>query len=159
MKTFMLLFTALMFVGCTDTPETTTKTSTDTQETNTTNSSETMTEENTQAAVTELQIEVLAEGTGDAVAKVGDMVAVHYTGTLVDGSKFDSSLDRNEPIEFLLGQGQVIAGWDQGIEGMKVGEKRKLTIPSDLGYGDMGFPPVIPAKATLIFTTELVAIK
>ena len=159
----MLLFTALVLVGCDDVitvteNKTTQEITEETTETNITNPEITMTDENTPAA-TELQIEVLEEGTGDVVAKAGDTVSVHYTGTLLDGSKFDSSLDRNEPIAFVLGQGQVIAGWDQGIEGMKVGEKRKLTIPSDLGYGDMGYPPVIPAKATLIFTTELVEIK
>ena len=114
--------------------------------------------ENIMDEVTELQIEVLQEGRGEE-AKAGDKVAVHYTGTLTDGSKFDSSLDRGTPFEFSLGAGQVIQGWDQGVAGMKVGEKRKLTIPSALGYGDGGFPPVIPPKATLIFEVELIEIK
>lgn len=84
---------------------------------------------------------------------------MHYTGTLTDGSKFDSSRDRNSPFNFQLGVGQVIKGWDQGLEGMCIGERYILTIPSDLAYGDRGFPPVIPAKATLIFDVELLGIK
>eukprot|EP00775_Hariotina_reticulata_P004460 gene4460-4716_t len=91
-------------------------------------------------------------------AKPGDTVHVHYTGKLVDGTKFDSSLDRGDPIVFELGAGRVIKGWDQGISGMCVGEKRKLKIPPHLGYGDSGAPPTIPGGATLIFDTELVKI-
>jgi FKBP-type peptidyl-prolyl cis-trans isomerase FkpA len=105
-----------------------------------------------------LKIETLKEGTGEA-AKNGDMVSVHYTGTLLNGTKFDSSLDRGEPITFQLGVGQVIAGWEQGILGMKVGEKRKLTIAPELAYGSAGAGGIIPPNATLIFETELVAIK
>lgn len=104
-----------------------------------------------------LKYEDLAVGTGPA-AKVGDTVAVHYTGTLEDGTKFDSSVDRGEPLEFTLGQGRVIPGWEEGIQGMQVGGKRKLTVPPDLGYGASGYPPVIPANATLIFDVELVSI-
>mmetsp|Transcript_29943 Transcript_29943/g.77294 ORF Transcript_29943/g.77294 Transcript_29943/m.77294 type:complete len:138 (-) Transcript_29943:1000-1413(-) len=92
------------------------------------------------------------------VAEKGDHVSVHYTGTLADGSKFDSSYDRGQPLEFKLGAGQVIKGWELGIEGMCVGEKRKLTIPPEMGYGKRGAPPVIPGGATLIFETELVEI-
>eukprot|EP01024_Parvocaulis_polyphysoides_P073494 TRINITY_DN945_c0_g1_i3.p2 TRINITY_DN945_c0_g1~~TRINITY_DN945_c0_g1_i3.p2 ORF type:complete len:147 (+),score=22.66 TRINITY_DN945_c0_g1_i3:84-524(+) len=91
-------------------------------------------------------------------AKSGDTVQVHYRGTLTDGEQFDSSYDRGDPLTFRLGQGQVIKGWDQGIMGMCVGEKRKLKIPPHLGYGDNGAPPKIPGGATLIFETELVQI-
>jgi FKBP-type peptidyl-prolyl cis-trans isomerase FkpA len=110
-------------------------------------------------AVTELRIEDLVKGKG-AAAKSGDVVSMHYTGWLTDGTKFDSSRDRNEPLPpFTLGQGQVIPGWDQGVVGMKVGGKRKLTIPPELAYGAPGSPPVIPPNATLVFEVELLAIK
>eukprot|EP00879_Flechtneria_rotunda_P013644 GHRR01014253.1.p1 GENE.GHRR01014253.1~~GHRR01014253.1.p1 ORF type:complete len:115 (+),score=26.96 GHRR01014253.1:190-534(+) len=92
-------------------------------------------------------------------AQPGDTVHVHYTGKLVDGTKFDSSLDRGDPIVFELGKERVIKGWDQGISGMCVGEKRKLKIPPHLGYGESGAPPTIPGGATLIFDTELVKIQ
>mmetsp|Transcript_31404 Transcript_31404/g.41594 ORF Transcript_31404/g.41594 Transcript_31404/m.41594 type:complete len:138 (+) Transcript_31404:22-435(+) len=89
----------------------------------------------------------------------GDKLSMHYTGTLyTDGSKFDSSVDRNEPFEFTLGAGMVIAGWDQGLVGMCVGEKRKLVIPSGLGYGDQGAGAKIPGGATLVFKVELLDI-
>lgn len=84
---------------------------------------------------------------------------MHYTGTLESGEKFDSSLDRGTPFEFTLGQGQVIAGWDRGLMGMCVGEKRRLRIPSHLGYGEHGSPPKIPGGATLVFEVELLEIK
>lgn len=109
-------------------------------------------------AMSELIIEDLSEGRGDE-AKAGQTVSVHYTGTLEDGSKFDSSLDRNQPFDFVLGAGQVIKGWDQGVAGMKVGGQRKLIIPPDMGYGARGFPPVIPPNSTLHFTVQLLAVK
>jgi len=105
-----------------------------------------------------VQIEILKEGTG-AVAKNGDTVSVHYTGILENGTKFDSSVDRGIPFEFTLGAGQVIKGWDIGVEGMKIGEKRKLTIPSNLAYGPNGAGGVIPPNASLIFEIELLSIK
>jgi len=105
-----------------------------------------------------LKINIITEGTG-TVAENGKTVSVNYRGTLADGTQFDSSYDRNEPLTFILGGGQVIQGWELGILGMKVGEKRKLTIPPELGYGPNGFPPVIPANATLTFDVELVAVQ
>ena len=105
----------------------------------------------------ELKIEDLKQGAGtEAVA--GKNVTVHYVGTLTDGSKFDSSRDRGKGFSFRLGAGQVIKGWDQGVAGMKIGGLRKLTIPASLGYGDRGFPPVIPANATLVFEVELLEV-
>lgn len=105
----------------------------------------------------ELQTEILTEGSGDAVVKTGDTISVDYTGTLEDGTQFDSSIGR-EPFSFTIGQGAVIQGWDQGLLGMKVGEERKLTIPSEMGYGASGSGP-IPPNATLIFTVKLISIK
>ena len=105
----------------------------------------------------DLKIEVLKPATG-AEAKKGQHVSVHYVGTLQDGTKFDSSRDRGEGFEFQLGTGQVIAGWDQGIVGMKVGEQRKLTVPPHLGYGAQGFPGAIPPNATLVFEVELLEV-
>ena len=107
--------------------------------------------------VSELKKEDSAPGTGPA-CKTGDSVKVHYTGTLMNGTKFDSSRDRDEPFQFTLGQGEVIKGWDEGVVGMKKGGKRKLTIPSDKAYGTRGSPPKIPPNSPLIFDVELVEI-
>ncbi len=100
----------------------------------------------------------LKEGTGDE-AKAGQIVEVHYTGWLKDGTKFDSSKDRNEPFKFPLGAGRVIKGWDEGVAGMKVGGKRKLIIPPELGYGKRGAGNAIPPDAELTFEVELLGIK
>ena len=107
---------------------------------------------------TGLKIEDLKIGEGPA-AKAGDTVSVHYTGWLEDGTKFDSSRDRNQPFEFTLGQGGVIQGWDQGVVGMQVGGVRRLTIPPALAYGPEGYAGVIPPDATLSFEIELLEIK
>jgi len=104
-----------------------------------------------------LQIENLEVGQGTAV-KSGDRISIHYLGTLTDGTKFDSSYDRSQPFETQIGVGQVIQGWDLGVVGMKVGGKRRLTIPPALGYGERGAGAVIPPNATLIFEVELVGI-
>ena len=104
-----------------------------------------------------LKYEDIKEGTGE-VAEPGKNVAVHYTGWLTNGTKFDSSKDRGQPFEFPLGAGRVIKGWDEGVQGMKVGGVRKLTIPPELGYGARGAGGVIPPNATLVFEVELLKV-
>ncbi|XP_047055619.1 peptidyl-prolyl cis-trans isomerase FKBP15-1-like isoform X2 [Lolium rigidum] len=111
------------------------------------------------ADVTQLQIGVKYRPESCTVqSHKGDKIKVHYRGSLTDGSVFDSSYDRGDPFEFTLGSGHVIKGWDQGLLGMCVGEKRKLRIPSKMGYGERGSPPKIPGGATLVFDTELIAV-
>ncbi|MGB7921653.1 MAG: FKBP-type peptidyl-prolyl cis-trans isomerase [Pyrinomonadaceae bacterium] len=100
----------------------------------------------------------IKEGDGPS-PQMGQTVSVHYTGTLTNGTKFDSSRDRGQPIEFPIGRGRVIKGWDEGLMTMKVGGQRKLIIPPDLGYGAQGSPPKIPGNSTLIFDVELMGIK
>lgn len=105
-----------------------------------------------------VKIEDLQEGTGQEV-KSGDTVVINYKGMLEDGTVFDSSYDRGQPFTTQIGVGQVIKGWDEGVPGMKVGGKRRLTIPPSLGYGETGAPPTIPPNATLIFEVELMGIQ
>ena len=105
-----------------------------------------------------LQIIDVEVGSGDS-PQTGQTVSVHYTGWLADGTKFDSSVDRGQPFSFTIGTGQVIEGWDEGVATMKVGGKRRLIIPPELGYGASGYPPVIPANAELIFDVELLEIR
>jgi len=108
--------------------------------------------------MTTLKIDDLKVGTGPEV-KSGDTVTIHYLGTLENGIKFDSSYDRSQPFETQIGVGQVIEGWDKGVPGMKIGGKRKLTIPYSMAYGDQGAGSAIPPKSNLIFEVELVGIK
>jgi FKBP-type peptidyl-prolyl cis-trans isomerase FkpA len=105
-----------------------------------------------------LRYQDISEGQG-AEATADHTVSVHYTGWLPNGEKFDSSHDRNQPFSFMLGAGQVIAGWDEGVAGMKVGGRRKLVIPADLGYGTAGAPPDIPPGASLVFDVELLDVR
>ena len=112
----------------------------------------------TKADITELTVETLKAGTG-AVATSGKKVTVHYTGTLTDGRVFDSSETRQAPFSFLLGAGQVIPGWDKGMEGMKIGERRRLSIPSALAYGEKGAGSIIPPNSPLIFEVELLNVE
>lgn len=107
----------------------------------------------------ELKKEILIESDSGQVAQEGDTVSVHYTGTFEDGKKFDSSVDRGQPFTLKIGAGMVIKGWEQGLIGMKVGEKAKLTLPPELAYGEQGIGGVIPPNATLVFEIELLEIK
>ncbi|WP_338926709.1 FKBP-type peptidyl-prolyl cis-trans isomerase [Mycetohabitans endofungorum] len=111
----------------------------------------------TVTTVSGLQYDDLTEGTG-AQVQAGQTVSVHYTGWLTDGQKFDSSKDRNQPFSFALGAGMVIRGWDEGVQGMRVGGVRRLTIPPQLGYGARGAGGVIPPNATLVFEVELLSV-
>src|SRR5712671_2975660 len=104
-----------------------------------------------------MKIEKIVLGNG-ASPKAGETVTVHYTGWLTNGTKFDSSVDRNEPFSFVLGAGQVIQGWDQGVATMRVGDKARLTIPPELANGEAGYPGAIPPNATLIFEVELLSV-
>lgn len=104
-----------------------------------------------------LKYVVTQEGQGDSTPTKGQVITAHYTGKLLDGSVFDSSVERNEPFETAIGVGQVIKGWDEAFIAMKKGEKRTLIIPPELGYGAHGYPPIIPANATLVFEVELLA--
>ena len=155
----LMLGLVIALAGCGSTADqsSTTTTPTDQSATQPQQTTPTETQTPTQTAdVTELKIEDLVVGKGVA-AKTGDVVTVHYTGWLTDGTKFDSSVDRGQPFQFQLG-GNVIDGWNQGVVGMKVGGKRKLTIPPSMGYGEPGYPPAIPPNATLVFEIEMLKI-
>lgn len=106
-----------------------------------------------------LKIKVLKEGSGQQMVENNNKVTVHYVGKLINGRKFDSSIDRGKPFEFTVGQGEVIQGWEKGVLKMRIGEKRQLTIPAELGYGAMGAGRTVPPNATLIFEIELLSIK
>jgi FKBP-type peptidyl-prolyl cis-trans isomerase len=159
--TMSSLVTVTLLPACKDTPKDATKQETPVVEKVEIKQEDKMTKTiNTDSG---LKYEIIKESDSAEIAKKGDTVSVHYTGWLEEngkqGKKFDSSVDRGEPFEFALGAGHVIAGWDQGVAGMKVGEKRKLIIPSELGYGRRGAGAVIPPNATLIFDVELLEIK
>eukprot|EP01117_Protostelium_nocturnum_P009281 TRINITY_DN3324_c0_g1_i1.p1 TRINITY_DN3324_c0_g1~~TRINITY_DN3324_c0_g1_i1.p1 ORF type:complete len:151 (-),score=44.12 TRINITY_DN3324_c0_g1_i1:141-593(-) len=106
-----------------------------------------------------VEVETVSPGDGKTFPKKGDSVSIHYTGTLLDGSKFDSSRDRGKPFECKIGVGQVIKGWDEGVVQLSVGQRARLTCTPDYAYGERGYPPVIPANSTLIFDVELLSVK
>ncbi|WP_373532720.1 FKBP-type peptidyl-prolyl cis-trans isomerase [Vampirovibrio sp.] len=146
----------LALTGCDEKAATTT---TQTTTTTTTTTGETSAVTASTKSISGIQVQDVTLGSG-AEAQKGDTVSVNYLGTLASsGKKFDSSYDRNEPFTFKLGSGQVIEGWDKGLVGMKEGGKRILTIPPEKAYGASGYPPVIPANATLKFEVELVEVK
>lgn len=105
-----------------------------------------------------LEIEILSPGDGKTFPKSGDLLTVHYTGTLTNGKKFDSSVERGRPFQFTIGQGMVIQGWEQGFAKLSLGEKARLTVPPLMAYGNRGFPGLIPPMSTLIFDVELLKI-
>jgi FKBP-type peptidyl-prolyl cis-trans isomerase len=113
---------------------------------------------NTPTEIKELMAQIIQPGSGAQKVQAGDTITVHYTGTLINGTKFDSSVDRGQPFQLVIGVGQVIPGWDQGIIGMQVGEKRKLFIPANLAYGEQGAGTAIPPNSPLIFEVELLSI-
>jgi FKBP-type peptidyl-prolyl cis-trans isomerase FkpA len=147
-------------LGCQQTDQSTTTTSTTPSETQTGSGVSTPSAPagNEVTAASGLKYQDLVVGTGAEVA-TGDSVSVHYTGWLTDNTKFDSSLDSGRPFWFELGSGNVIKGWDEGVKGMKVGGKRKLTIPPQLAYGERGYPGTIPPNATLVFDVELLEVR
>lgn len=161
-KNILIAALAIAFIGsaCTKKEEPKTETATTTQTTTSTTATNTaQTTASPGAATTTSKVEMVDTVVGKgAEAVAGKAVTVHYTGTLKDGTKFDSSVDRKEPFTFNLGAGQVIKGWEQGIVGMKVGGKRKLTIPADLAYGANAVG-AIPANSTLLFDVELLEVK
>lgn len=159
MKYFFLLGLTIFLVGCGQDTETLP------QDAATSGMQQDMTNETSQfnpdipmEPITQLSYDIEIQGSG-AEAQAGDTVSVHYVGRLQDGTQFDSSRDAGRPFSFTLGQGQVIQGWDEGVVGMKVGETRSLSIPSDMAYGANGFPPVIPPNAPLFFEVELLDIQ
>jgi peptidylprolyl isomerase len=166
-RTTFLSFTALTLVSCgnqNETPETGEEiTETITEQTvtspeTTVEATATSLSGDTMSTSSGLRYIILQNGNGE-FPKAGQTVSVHYTGTLTDGSKFDSSVERGQPLSFVLGAGQVIRGWDEGIGLLDKGAKVRLIIPHQLGYGERGMPPVIPPSSTLIFDVELVDFK